>query len=63
MRKEAFLTKVSSAQLSDRAEIIMVDCRVELVYYIIFHYHQRRIYREKDASNRQIEMLDGDATI
>ena len=32
MRKEDFLTKVSSAQVSDRAEIIMVDCRVELVY-------------------------------
>ena len=32
MRKD-FLTNLSSAQVSDRAEIIMVDCRVELVYY------------------------------
>ena len=40
MRKEDFLTKVSSAQVSDRAEIIMVDCRVELVYS---HYLPRTI--------------------
>ena len=32
MRKD-FLTKLSSAQISYRAEIIMVDCRVELVYF------------------------------
>ena len=36
MRKD-FLTKLSSAQVSDRAEIIMVDCRVELVYKRDYH--------------------------
>ena len=30
--EKGFLTNLSSAQVSDRAEIIMVDCRVELVY-------------------------------
>ena len=38
--EKGFLANLSSAQVSDRAELIMVDCRVELVY-------------TPDTSNRQ----------